>query len=89
MCDESNEFLKNMRKTVTDVTCNMKEEMEIDVHSDLTQAISEKTLDRIQYEQVKYNKCVRLPDSGGVLDYGSQFSNPIPQSFDNPILDAL
>jgi len=43
--------------------------------------------DRMQYEQVKYNKCVRLPDSGGgVLDCDSQFTILSPLSFDGPQL---
>ena len=41
---------------------------------------------KIQYEQVKYNKCVRLPDSMGVLDCDSQFTILSPLSFDGPQL---
>jgi len=41
----------------------------------------------MQYESVKYNKCVRLPDSvGGVLDCGCHFSIVSPLSFDGPQL---
>ena len=39
----------------------------------------------MQYEWVKYNKCVRLPDSGGrVLDCNSDILSPL--SFDEPQL---
>jgi len=41
----------------------------------------------MQYEQVKYNKCVRLPDSGvGVLDCDSQFTILSPPSINGPEL---
>jgi len=45
-----------------------------------------KTRDRIQYELVKYNKCVRFPDSGGVLNCDSQLTKLSPLSFVGPQL---
>jgi len=40
----------------------------------------------IQYEQVKYNKGVRVPDSWGVLDCDFQFTILSPLSYDGPQL---
>jgi len=65
----------------------------MDVHSNVKTS-SEVTSffpsrDRIQYEKVKHNKCAHLPDSGGVLDWGSQFTIPIPLSFEGPSSDTL
>ena len=64
-----------------DVKCNITVEIEIDVHGDVRPQNKQSSdnipffpHDRILYEWVKYNKCVRLPDSVGVLDCDSQFT---------------